>query len=282
MLTFRETKIRLSELLEHNIPRDAMRDLTRLIAHIKRLRWEDVYINYKNIELTSEELSLFKQAHERYKQNEPVSKILQQRAFWKHVFFINHDVLDPRPETELIIESVLSLFASDSRINILDIGTGSGCILLSLLQEFPNATGIGIDISDAAIKVANTNKSIMQIDNAKFEQCSWNTYRPESQFTVIVSNPPYIKTADIDDLSPNVKLYDPLIALDGGATGLTAYEEISSLAPNWLQPNGFLILEIGYGQSEQVINILQKSMFKIIDVKRDLSGIERTIIAQNK
>ena len=200
--------------------------------------------------------------------------------------------MDPRPETELIIEEVIAQFNNiNESFNFLDIGAGSGCILLSILSELKKSNGIGIDISKSAIDVAEKNKNKLKIKNATFLNISWNEIfsfleRKEINIDVIVSNPPYIRTADIDFLDENVKNFDPHIALDGGEDGLSAYKEICYVAKNILRKNQkrteekYIFLEVGYDQAEYVKKILEENEFFNIAFSKDLSGINRVVIAR--
>lgn len=254
------------------------RDFCRLIAKIKNISPTEVRFSKEEIALTESEKQTLEKMLKRYERNEPISKILNVREFWKSEFFINEHVLDPRPDTELIIEETLSRFPRDLSLNILDIGTGSGCILLSLLQEYPNAIGIGIDVSAEAIEVANFNKNRLGVTSANFKNISWNDFQPTQKFSLVVSNPPYIKTSDIATLDANVREYDPLVALDGGENGLQAYEEICATAKNLLAPGGAIIFEIGFDQADDVSKILQKNSFSVAAVKQDIQNLDRVVV----
>lgn len=242
----------------------------------------DLIFAPENVFFSGEEAALFRSFIERYKNHEPVSKIINRKSFWNHDFYVDNTVLDPRPETELIVEFILKRFPANSSLEFLDIGTGSGCILLSILSELKNSHGIGIDISADAIRIANKNKSLLKIQNVDFFQQSWNEFSFEKKFDVIVSNPPYIKTADIEFLDGNVKNFDPLISLDGGEDGLNAYRDIAKNSANVLKADGLILLEVGYDQAESVANILQHQNFHLLEIIRDLNGIERTLVAKNR
>ena len=254
-----------------------------MISEIKKIPYDNLFFSTKNFSITEDEKKKLDKFWERYQKNEPLSKIIQKKSFWNHDFFVNHDVLDPRPETELIIEAALSIFSSEKFLKILDIGTGSGCILLSLLEEFKNSSGIGIDISEKAISVAEKNKNNLKIDRAKFitenfEKYFWNHHE---KFDLIVSNPPYIKTKDIETLDENVKNFDPLIALDGGEDGLQFYKTLASSVKSILTDNGVFIMEVGYNQAKDVVKILEVSNFFVENLLKDLAGIERVVISKN-
>lgn len=259
------------------------KDLLRMISEIKKIPYDNLFFSTKNFSITEDEKKKLDKFWERYQKNEPLSKIIQKKSFWNHDFFVNHDVLDPRPETELIIEAALSIFSSEKFLKILDIGTGSGCILLSLLEEFKNSSGIGIDISEKAISVAEKNKNNLKIDRAKFitenfEKYFWNHHE---KFDLIVSNPPYIKTKDIETLDENVKNFDPLIALDGGEDGLRFYRSLAYSVKPMLNDHGAFIIEIGYGQAKDVVKILEDNNFFVENLLKDWAGIERVIVSKN-
>ena len=253
------------------------RDLQLIIAKIKNVPRENVILNAQNIHLDHQEIVSFLKMLDLYKKNEPLSKILNNKPFWNSEFYVNCDVLDPRPETELMIEMIQSQFGKQSSINFLDIGTGSGCILLSLLLEYKRARGVGIDISANAIFIAKYNQKELGVANASFFTTDWNDFESGYVFDIIVANPPYVKTADIPRLNENVRNYDPSLALDGGPFGLTAYISIVPLLRKWLKPGGSVFFEIGYGQAENVSQILQSNCFQIDEIKKDLRGIDRII-----
>ena len=210
---------------------------------------------------------------------EPVSKIISKRGFWALDFYVNTDVLDPRPDTETLIEAVLKHIPDrlDS-YNILDIGTGSGCILTSLLYEYPNSKGIGVDVSEKALNVARKNA---QEFNAEFVQR--NLFLSDFLeglpcMDVIVSNPPYIKTNDIDLLEKNVRLYDPILALDGGEDGLDAYRALAKNIKRVLKKSTLVFFEIGQNQEEDVKEIMQKEGYLFLNQYKDLGGIVRVLV----
>ncbi|MDR1333744.1 MAG: peptide chain release factor N(5)-glutamine methyltransferase [Holosporaceae bacterium] len=255
------------------------KELRRMIAKIKNISYEEVV--FGDVHLNAEEEKLLHNMLQRHCEGEPISKILNCRSFWKHDFFINADVLDPRPETEILLEMVLTQFDAGIPLKFLDIGTGSGCILLSLLHEYKNAQGIGIDISSGAVDVAKHNQKKLGIENAAFIACDWKKFHcgEEEKVDVLISNPPYIRSGDIDFLDENVRNYDPLLALDGGETGLAAYTSIAALAKRWLKPGGSVFFEVGYDQMDKVIEILQLNNFQITEIRKDYSQIARGVSA---
>ena len=211
---------------------------------------------------------------------EPLSKIVGRRGFWGLALTISPDVLDPRPETETIVEAAVALFADRRRdeLRVLDLGVGSGALLCALLREFVNARGLGVDISAAAAEVARRNVAACGVaGRADILVASW-TNGVVGPFDLIVSNPPYIPTADIDGLSREVRHFDPRLALDGGVDGLDAYRAIFPEAARLLAPDGWLLVEAGAGQADGVLAIAAKAGFLERSTRRDLAGVERVVV----
>ena len=208
---------------------------------------------------------------------EPVAYITGKKEFWSENFYINHFTLVPRPETELLIYKVINIFNNKS-INILDIGTGSGCILLSLLKELNTSMGTGIDISRKAIETAKINsKNLNLVNRARFKICDLNKYNI-GKYDLIISNPPYIPTKDIKNLSKDIINYEPRVALDGGVDGLDLIKKVIYKSNILLKRNGILALEIGFGQYRRVSEILKKYKFKEYSKINDYNGNVRCII----
>lgn len=212
--------------------------------------------------------------------HEPLDKIIGQREFYKSVFKVNQDVLSPRPDTEILVEKALELLPQDEPLRILDLGTGSGCILLSLLKERPKANGVGVDVSEKALAVAKENAKNLGLENqVSFINKSWQEKGfVTGLFEMVVSNPPYIPSAEINTLDEEVKNHDPLTALDGGADGLQCYRDIAAMTPDLLKDNGFILLEVGYDQAEAVADIFVDRGLCLIDIIKDLAGINRCVI----
>ena len=211
---------------------------------------------------------------------EPVTRILGTRAFWTLSLKVTPDVLDPRPDSECLIEAALDRLGDrrNTEIEILDLGTGTGALLLSLLAECPKANGLGLDISPAACKVATDNAVGNALaDRARFEVGDW-TRGLGQRFGLVISNPPYIETSSIAELDHSVRDFDPHLALDGGADGLLAYRQIMSGLSDVLAPNGFAVFELGIGQEEDVADIAARHGFKDCGRRRDLGGVVRAMI----
>ena len=218
----------------------------------------------------------------------PVARILGTKEFWSLEFDLNDATLVPRPETELCVETGLDLLRLSvfDRPRILDLGTGSGCILISLLHEFPDATGIGIDLARQAIKMARQNAGNLGVSGrAEFECRSWDKGNCfENTFELIVTNPPYIPLGDIRGLATEVRDYDPVLALSGGEDGLDAYRRIADLAPGWLSPGGFLLAEVGQGQDGDVAGLFQAAGLCLTEDCKcvDLAGNVRIVVAKKR
>ena len=194
---------------------------------------------------------------------EPIAYITGKKEFWSENFLVNNATLVPRPETELLIYEVVKFFKNRS-INILDIGTGSGCILLSILKELNFSRGIGIDISSKAIRTAKINsKKLNLLNHAKFKICDLSKYNI-GKYDLIVSNPPYIPSKDIKNLSKDIINYEPKIALDGGLDGLDLIKKVIYKSSHLLKRNGLLAIEVGYKQYRRVSSILRDHKFREI------------------
>ena len=213
---------------------------------------------------------------------EPVSRILGERSFWSFDLLVTPAVLDPRPDTETVVDGALEVLAErqGEALSILDLGTGSGALLCALLDVFSQAQGLGVDISKEACAVARENLARCDLaPRGQVRQGSWEAGLP-GLYDLVVSNPPYIESAALAGLDPEVRLYDPPLALDGGPDGLTAYRDICALLPALVAPGGIVIFEVGQGQGEEVAALLTSQGFADVRAKRDLAGIERAVIGQ--
>jgi release factor glutamine methyltransferase len=211
---------------------------------------------------------------------EPVARIRGTREFWGLEFLLSPDTLDPRPDTETVIEAALAAFPNAAPRRILDLGTGSGCILCALIHEWPAATGVGIDISDAAAATARANAARLDLAHrAQFVVGDWSAALG-NRYDLVVSNPPYIRSNDIAALEPEVAAFDPHCALDGGVDGLDAYRAIALLLPRVLTAGGIAVLELGLSQAEEVGRLIAAARLDLVEVRPDLSGIPRALVAR--
>jgi release factor glutamine methyltransferase len=214
----------------------------------------------------------------RREKREPLARLKGTRGFWKAEFFLNEATLEPRPDSETLIEAALEFFKDKSPPRrILDIGTGSGCLLLSLLQEFRGAEGVGTDKASRAQEAARRNARTLGLENEASFLCTNWADGVTGVFDLIISNPPYIASAAIVGLQPEVRGFDPLLALDGGVDGLEAYRAIVPQAARLLKPEGVLICEIGFDQAESV-TALFRAHFSHVEVKNDLGKNPRAVI----
>ena len=238
---------------------------------------EEVLINLEK-SLNNNELSIYHKYLDRRSKMEPIAYILEEKEFWSKKFFVSKDTLIPRPETELLVEKILKIY-NKKNITILDIGTGSGCIILSLLSELKKSTGIAVDISNKAINVAKKNASNFGLFNrVKFLNKSFEVVF-DKKFDLIVSNPPYIERKDLKNLSCEISKYEPKIALDGGYDGLDLVKKVIYKSKNILKVNGRLVLEIGNEQHKKVSKLLNKNNFKIEQNIKDYKTNIRCLIA---
>lgn len=237
--------------------------------------------SFHHAELNGAEAARLAALLERRAAREPMSHILGRRGFWTLDFEVTADTLDPRPDTETLVEAVLGMVGDRARpLRLLDLGTGTGCILLSLLSELGHATGLGIDASPGALAVARRNAVALGLDSrAEFRRGDWCEGVAES-FDVIVSNPPYIPEAEIDGLEPEVARYEPRSALAGGADGLDCYRVLAPQVARRLAPGGTCAFEVGAGQAGEVAGLLAAAGLPGAAVRRDLGGIERCVIVQ--
>lgn len=229
---------------------------------------------YGEKELTKEEEKRYLEQIKCRTKRMPLQHILGETEFMGLTFAVNKDVLCPRPDTEVLVEEVLKHLHDGMRI--LDIGTGSGCILLSLLHYSNDCTGVGIDISERALRVAKANAERLSVEQACFIE--GNLFdKIEGCFEVIVSNPPYIKRGEIEHLMPEVKDHEPHLALDGGEDGLFFYREITEKARDYLPGGGMLFYEIGCEQGEAVSEIMRECGFREVEIVKDFSGLDRVV-----
>lgn len=212
-------------------------------------------------------------------EGEPVAHILGKKEFWSLLFYVTKDVLDPRPDSETIIESVLELFQDKEKsFHFLDLGTGSGCLSIAVLKEYPKSKATSVDCSEKALEIAKKNADFNQVlDRLTFVQTSWVEGITDS-FDLIISNPPYIPLEHESSLSKEVLLFDPKSALFAGKDGLDAYRAIANDVRPRLKDQGYLLLEIGKGQGQSVKKIFEDSGFTFLFSKEDLQGIERVLV----
>mgnify|MGYP001409286625 CR=1 FL=1 len=252
-------------------------DSELLLSKVLSKKREEILINLEQ-KICQNNLSIYKELIIRRSQNEPIAYIFEEKEFWSKNFFVNSDTLIPRPETELMVEKLVKIF-KEKKISILDIGTGSGCILISLLSELTNSKGIGIDISKKALNIAKKNSKRHAMQNrVKLLNKSLDS-KFYQKFDLIVSNPPYIKSSEIKNLTEDIKKYEPRIALDGGNDGLDLIRKVIYKTKYILKVDGTLAIEIGNEQFKKVSEILIKKSFKIEEIIKDYKDNVRCIIS---
>jgi len=237
-----------------------------------------IILNSKEI-LNDKQLDDFNSFITRRKKGEPIAYLINKKEFWKNEFYVNRNVLIPRPDTEVMIEQVLKIYPKKSQLQVLDIGTGSGCILLSIIKERPNFYGTGIDISKKSIKVSKINaKQLNLINRVKFIHSSVDNFNI-GKYDLIVSNPPYIKLLNIKYLEKDVVNFEPKLALSGGFDGFSKIRKVISKASNLIKKNGKFILEIGFNQKNKVNKILKQEGFYTNKAIKDYGNNDRCIIS---
>ena len=216
---------------------------------------------------------------ERRARREPMAHILGRREFWSLAFKVTADTLDPRPDSETLVQAVLDHVPDRSAaLRLADFGTGTGCLLLALLHELPNATGVGVDASAAVLAVAAENADALGLARrASFHRGNWDDGL-DPGFAIVLSNPPYIPSGDIAGLQPEVASFEPRLALDGGSDGLDAYRRLGPAAMRLLVPDGLAAFEIGIGQGDSVRRIVAAAGLRHIATARDLAAIERCVL----
>ena len=267
----------IKTLKQSKIPNPQLDSEILLSNSIKRDK-KYIILNPKEL-LNSEQVETFKNLIERRRKKEPVAYLINKKEFWKDEFFVNKNVLIPRPDTELIIEQVLKIYSKDSQLQVLDIGTGSGCILLSILKERPNFYGTGIDISKKSINVSKLNaKQLNLTSRVKFFHSSVDNFKI-GKYDLVVSNPPYIELFNLKYLEKDVISFEPRLALSGGFDGFSKIRKVINKAKNLIKKNGKFILEIGFNQKNKVKKILKEEGFYVNKSIRDYGNNDRCIIS---
>ena len=266
--------LRLNKIETHQL------DSELVLSNLLKKQRENLIINL-NLKVSETTVLNFKNLINRRAKREPLAYILRNKEFWSKDFLVNRNTLIPRPETELLCENIIKIFRKKN-LYMLDMGTGSGCIILSILTELKKAKGVGVDISKKAIEVAKKNSEKLNLNKkVKFFNKSLENIHGY-KFDLIFSNPPYIRTSDIKNLSEDVKRFEPKIALDGGKDGLDVIKKVIYKSKTILKKLGWLALEIGFGQQHKVSQILKKQNFKEELLVKDYKNNVRCILARLK
>ncbi len=256
-------------------------DAEILLCHVLRKDLKYLILNPDYI-LDNEKSALYKNLINRRKLNEPVAYILRRKEFWKNNFYVDKNVLIPRPDTEILIEETLKLVNKYQNKKILDIGTGSGCLIISILKELHNVKGVAIDVSKKALKVAEINAKLHHLENRiKFYKSSVDNFY-KGKYDLIVSNPPYINNLSIKYLAKDIVNYEPMVALRGGLDGSLLLYKVIKKSSNLLKVGGKLLLEIGFDQKFKVMKQLRASNFYVNKIVKDYNNIDRCIISTKK
>ena len=264
-------------LKANNIPNPHLDSEILLCESIDKDK-KHIILNSKEI-LNSRQLEDFNNFIERRKNGEPIAYLINKKEFWKYEFYVNKDVLIPRPDTELIIEQVLKIYPKQSQLQVLDIGTGSGCILLSILKERPNFYGKGIDISKKSINISKFNAKKLNLDNrTRFIHSSVDNFKI-GKYDLVVSNPPYIKLLNLKYLEKNVINFEPKLALSGGFDGFSKIRKVISKASTLIKKNGKFVLEISFNQKNKVKKILEEEGFYVNKAIKDYGNNDRCIVS---
>ena len=271
-LKYGSSKLRINKIISHSL------DSEVLLANVLDSTREDILLNLNN-KIKRSKFIKFKKFIFRRKKNEPIAQIINKKEFWKYNFFVNEHVLIPRPETELIVEEILNLTDINTSKRILDVGTGSGCIAISIFKERPKCYFTALDISKNALKVAKYNAKMHHLGNKiKFVNIDIDKFL-DNKYDFIVSNPPYIKKFNLKRLEDNVKFFEPCIALDAGVDGYKEIKKLILKSKKLLKNNGKLIFEIGKNQEMTSKNLLVKNGFYINNICKDINTIPRVIVA---
>ena len=270
-----------AKLLQENTIAEPQREVVLLMGHALKRDRTFIYAN-PDYRLNAVESILFKAVLRRRAAHEPFQYIVGRQEFYGLEFYVTPDVLIPRPETEILVEAAINEFQDDENCKFLEVGVGSGCISVSILANLPNATALGGDVSYKALVVAGNNAENNGVSKRLDLQLS-NVYDSidDREFDLIISNPPYVADTELDSLQREVRDYEPKAALSGGPDGLDLIRRLVKGAPKLLRPNGMLLIEIGWDQSERVADLLKRQGWKTINMQPDLQGIPRIVVARS-
>ena len=266
------------KILSKSNIKNPLLDSEILLSKVIRKDRKHIILN-SHEKLDQNNLNNFDNLIKRRRKGEPIAYIINSKEFWNDYFYVDKNVLIPRPDSELIIDQVLKIFKKNKQLQLLDIGVGSGCILLSLLKERPNFFGTGIDISKKSIRISEYNAKILQLTNrVKFFNSDVDNFKI-GKYDLIVSNPPYIELLSFKYLEKDVVNFEPKLALDGGFDGFSKIRKVIDKTAALIKKNGKFVVEIGYNQKNKVKKMLEKKGFYINKVLRDYGKNHRCIIS---
>lgn len=272
---------KIAEILKAHQIEEPKLEARMMVASVLNLGTNDLFFSCP--ELNVEQEKQLAELVEKRLNHYPLCKLLGKKGFYKYDFIVSEDVLSPRPDTEILVEAAIKYAKENKAQKILDLGTGSGCIILSVMGDVAGLNGMALDSSEKALKIAEKNAEKLGLENrVKFEKGNWFdkdiVRRLGQDYDLIVTNPPYIPTGDIQNLEEEVKAHDPLQALDGGADGMLHYKQIAKVGYVMLKEGGQIFIEGGIGQEKQISDIFAKEGFSLINILKDYGGINRCII----
>ena len=277
MNNIQEELKRGSKFLKENFINTYKIDSELLLGKVLNKGREYLFLNYKE-NLSNELINNFESLLKRRKKKEPVAYILNCKEFWKNNFYVDQNVLIPRPDTEVLVEEIMKLYGKQKKLSILDVGTGSGCIIISILKERQKFRGTAIDISKKALNIAKYNAKIHHLSNRiKFYKSSVDNFF-KHKYDLIVSNPPYISRLKLKYLDKDILGFEPIQALEGGIDGFNVFSKIVKKSSMLLRIGGKLVLEIGFDQKFEMLKLLKKNNFFVNKIVKDYGGRDRCVI----
>ena len=269
--------LKAKKYLINNSIKSANIDTEILMCSVLKKSRDHLILNTSG-KMDDDKINIFNQLVERRKKREPIAYILKRKDFWKSTFYVDRNVLIPRPDTEILIEEILCNYNKNQKLSVLDIGTGSGCIIISILKDRPNFKGTAIDVCRKALNVAKYNAKIHQLENRiKFYKSSVDNFF-KGKYDLIISNPPYINKFYLKYLEKDVICFEPNLALEGGIDGFSILERVIKKSSRLLKIGGKLVLEIGFDQKLKVSELLKKEKYFVNKITKDYGNKDRCII----
>ncbi len=266
-----------AKVLKDNFIKNPYLDSEILMAKVIKKDRKYILLNSRKY-LESENLNFFQKLIKKRSVGKPIAYLINKKFFWNSEFIVSNDTLIPRPDTELMVEKVLKLTEHKKKLNVLEIGIGSGCVILSILKERKGFYGTGIDISKSCLNISKLNAiKLKLISNLKLYKSNVDKFTL-GKYDLIVSNPPYIKKSKLKYLERDVAKFEPILALDGGLDGLSEIRKVIKKSSELIKKNGKFVLEIGFDQTNKVVSLLKKKGFYINSINKDLANNDRCIV----